>query len=438
MFPKVLPFHGIRYNPAKVGDIAAVVSPPYDVIYPEMQEALYKRHDVNFVRVDLAKGEGQERYKNAKHVFEQWVRLQILVTDDSPNFYFHHHTFTLADGSEVTRKGFFAARRIEDLSEGGIKPHERTLDGPKADRLQLTRAVHANLSPVFSLYADPKKEIDRLVARLIKDAPLISFKTAEGERHELWKEENPTVCKFISDVLQDKPLFIADGHHRFETALNYRNECRQTKPGTTGMEAHNYVLMYLSNMSDEGLIILPIHRALHHLPMVDLKGLLGKLESFFKVTKLASQSTSELTKMLAQNASDSHAFVLVTKNPADTYLLTIKRRAWRESPVALKVPRALMELDVSVLHRLIFEEILRLSPEAQARQENIIYWKDTAKAVAETQKGACELTFLLNPTRIEEMERVAMAGEKMPQKSTFFYPKVLSGLVVMPLSGNLG
>ncbi|MDO8519780.1 MAG: DUF1015 domain-containing protein [Deltaproteobacteria bacterium] len=430
---KIKPFKGLLYNQAKVKDLSKVVTPPYDVINQEMQKEFYERSTFNFVRVDLSPEPGDLRYESAQKVFRQWVNQQVMVKDSNPAFYFHHQTFTLPDGRQITRKGFFGVRKIEDFSEGGIKPHEKTLEGPKADRLKLTRATSAQLSPVFALYSDPGKKIDRLILKLKEQKPVFDFKTALTERHQLWREDNATICQFVGECLENEPLFIADGHHRYETALNYRNECRQKNPGGDPLAPYNDVLMYFTNRHDEGLVILPIHRALHHLHDFELIDLVKNLEKYFKVIPLGPIEKEAMVTMLKEEGVDSHAFIMLTKDPSESYLLSIKRRAWRQSPVAAPVAQSLVGLDVTVLHRLIFEEILRITPEAQANQENIIYWKDTQKAIDETRKGACEVTFLLNPTRIEDMESVALAGEKMPQKSTYFYPKVLSGLVVHPL-----
>lgn len=434
---KILPFRGVLYNQERV-QFSDVVTPPYDVISPEMQEEFYGRSPYNFVRVDLAREGGETRYEAAQRTYQQWLRNHILERDSNPALYFHHQIFTLPGGSEVTRKGFFAVRTIEDYSEGsatrgGIKPHEKTLEGPKADRLKLTRAVQANLSPVFSLYSDFEKKVDHLVSRLKENPPFLDFKTVENERHQLWKETDPLVCKLVAESLADRPIFIADGHHRYETALNYRNECRQKIPSGTGGEPFDYVLMYFSNMDDEGLVILPIHRALRNLRDFQLDDFISMLKKHFRITPLSGQNPALLTQVLSEEGKESHAFVMITKNPQKSYLLSIRRREWLNSPVSAALSQALVVLDVTVVHRLVFEEILRISPKAQSDQTNLVYWKDTVQAVKETREGSCELTFLLNPTRIEDMKTVAMAGEKMPQKSTYFYPKILSGLVVYPL-----
>lgn len=428
--PKIIPFKGMRYSPSQVDNLSEVVTPPYDVISSKMQKEFYARHPYNFVRIDFGREPGDERYEAASRIFKEWIQKGVLNQDEKKAFYFHHQTFTLPNGREITRKGFFGIRRIEDFSEGGIKPHEKTLEGPKNDRLKLTRAVKANLSPVFSLYSDPEKRIDHLTTRLKDQNPEVDFITFDGERHQLWLESDPMVCKFIGENLDQTPVFIADGHHRYETALNYRNEQREADSPGDDFLSIDYVLMYFSNMDDDGLVILPIHRAVHHLADFQMIDFIKMLQKHFKVTPLTSDDPQEITNRLAEEGGDSHSFVLLTKEPKKSFLLSLKRKEWLLSPYSQTLPKALVGLDVTVLHRLVFEEILRISPKDQANEKNIIYWKETAKAIEETRMGGCEMTFLLNPTRIEDMRNAALAGEKMPQKSTFFYPKVPSGLVI--------
>lgn len=431
--PTVLPFRALRYNPSIVGDLSLVITPPYDVISPEMQKVFYEKSPYNFVRVDLARDPGDIRYTAAQRVFQEWVRKQVLIKDQRPTFYFHEHSFSLPDGRRMTRRGFFGLRRLEDFSKGGIKPHERTLEGPKVDRLKLTRAVCANLSPVFSLYSDPDMQVDHLVLKLKNQKANIDFTDENGSRHQLWIESNPTVCQFVSKFFLEQPLLIADGHHRYETAINYQGECEGQRLEGTQDAPFNYVLMYFSNMSDEGLIILPIHRAVHSLFGFNPETFLKRLEAYFKVTCLGKRKGEEYLGALEVERQGAYAFIMLTKDSDKSYLLSMRKRIWDESPVSAALPQPLVGLDVTVLHRLIFEEILRISPDAQAREENILYWKETEKAIKETWEGACQLTFLLSPTRIEDMERVAFSGEVMPQKSTYFYPKVPSGLVIHSL-----
>lgn len=432
-FPKVLPFRGILYDQALAGNMADVVSPPYDVIDDVHQKELYDRSPNNFVRVDFPRQPGDLRYEVARKTYVDWFRQKVLVRDPKPAIYFHHQTFRLPDGREITRRGFFAARRLEEFSEGGIKPHEKTLDAPKADRLKMMHATRSNLSAVFSLYADPANQIEHLVSQVKKTVPLFDFVTREGERHQLWREEDPLVHKFVADILENQPILIADGHHRYETALNFRNEMHHVHPNARGLETINYLLMYFTNRCDSGLVVLPIHRGLHGMTQFHLEDFISLLRRDFQVTPLEGDDPRFWLERLEQERAAAHAFVLVGREPGKAHLVAIKRRAWKNSPVAATVPSPLVELDVTVLHRLVLEEILRLNPEAQAKQEHLTFFKDPFDAVDSVRGGGCDCLFLLNATRLEDLERVTMAGERMPQKSTFFHPKIVSGLVVNPL-----
>ncbi len=432
--PKIKAFKALRYNEKKAGSLATLVSPPYDVINNDMQQMLYDRNTYNLVRVDLNRGVGNLRYSAAAQNFKDWIANGVLTPDEKPAIYFHHQTFKLPNGSWVTRKGFFAVRRVEDFSEGGIKPHEKTLEGPKTDRLKLTKALQCQLSPVFSLYADPLKKIDTITKSIKEKTADVDFWTRENERHQMWIATDPAVCDAVEFILGSQPLFIADGHHRYETSINYRNELRKIKPPGDGMEHFNYVLMYFSSMNDDGLVILPIHRALHNIPNFNINTLLTQLQAHFDVKPLGSLENVTLLNKLEESGKASHSFALVTKDPKESYLISLLKSKWNDLAISKTVPACLRGLDVTVLHRLVFEEILKISQEAQAKQENIIYWKDTGRAINETRAGACDVSFLLNATRITDMEHVAMDGEKMPQKSTYFYPKILSGLVMHDVS----
>lgn len=427
---KLLPFKALFYNQDKISSMADVVTPPYDVISPEMQSEFYERSPYNFCRIDFTQEEGEARYEVAQKVFAQWLSEEILLSEKKPSLYLHHQTFSLPDGRIVTRRGFYAARRIEDFSEGGIKPHEKTLDGPKADRLKLTRATETNLSAVFSLYADEDLALQKKLEKVTLATPWMDFTTKEGERHELWCVRDAALCDEIDQFLSNRPLFIADGHHRYETALNYRNEIIEKYGEIDENSAARFLLMYFSNLHDPGMVILPIHRALHNLANFSLADFIDKLSNNFEVVKVTNQNQREMLNNLSELGRQHHAFLILTKDPNESWLVSLSRERWLSSDLAKMIDPSLAALDVTVLHQLVFQSILGLSEESQTRQENIIYWKSTEKAIAETRSGACDLTFILNATRIEDMQNVAMSGQKMPQKSTYFYPKIMSGLVM--------
>lgn len=430
MTKDILPFKAYFYNQSLVTSLKEVVSPPYDVIHPDLQNELYEKSPYNFCRLDLTKEQPPERYEVAKKLWQDWIAERVLIQDSQSAIYLHYHTFVLPNGQKTTRKGFFAARKIEDFAGGKIKPHEKTLEGPKQDRLNLMRATHSQLSPVFSLYSDPENAIFNRVNDLTQTTPFMDFTTEENERHQIWKVKDEALCDFIDQFLNDHPLFIADGHHRYETALNYRNEMLEQNPDLPENAACRYIMMYFSNLNDEGMVILPIHRALHSLSGFQFDALLEKLGRDFDIQEMNLTDEEEITAELAKWQETHHAFYLLTKNKEKSYLIKISREKWSQSELSHGLADELKPLDVSVLHKGIFEKVLQISEEAQARQENIIYWKSTQKAIHETWEGKCEVTFLLNPTRIQDMESVALAGLKMPQKSTFFYPKIISGLLV--------
>lgn len=433
---KILSFHGMFYNQAKITSLSDVVTPPYDVIDSSLQDRLYERSPYNFCRIDLTREEGDARYEVAGKVFQKWLDETVLIKDKKPGLYVHHHSFTLPDGKKTVRKGFFAVRRLEDFSEGGIKPHEKTLDGPKEDRLKLMRATHCQLSPVFSLYQDPGKRIEAKFDKLVQTTPYMDFMTKEGERHQLWQMADPQVADFVNEFLLDSPLFIADGHHRYETALNYRNEVTRTQGDLADQSSANFILMYFSNMNDDGLVILPIHRAVHSLSNFSVSDFLTNLSSYFDVIEVDPSDTQKNIRDLKLRGQESHAFWIHTKNSEQSCLAVISHAQWLGTDEAKSLPASLAALDVSVLHQLVFKTILKISEESQAKQENIVYCKSTETALHEAQSGKCDLIFILNPTPIASMEAVAMDGQKMPQKSTFFYPKIVSGLVLHTVIPN--
>lgn len=420
-------FRALHYNVSKISSLADVVSPPYDVIDPDLQEELYARSPYNFCRIDLTKE--NPRYPVAQKTFQKWREQEILIQDSKPAIYWHCHDFTLPNGTKATRSGFWAARRLESFSEGGIKPHEKTLEAPKQDRLELTRALQTQLSPVFGLYTDPQNIIASEFAVLSQKTPFLDFVMENSDHHRVWKVIDADSHSFLNDFFKNQAVIIADGHHRYETALNFYFETLQKNPGLPENAACRYVMMYLSNSFDPGLVILPIHRSLQGLA-VSSSDLLSRLAPVFDVEEVAFEETNKMMAELQKASLGQHAFYLLTKDPKKAYCLLYPQKKWLASDLCQKIAEPLRSLDVTVLHEAVLSALLGLSPEAQARGENITYWKSATSALQETWQGRSELTFLLNPTKITDVQEVALAGEKMPQKSTFFFPKVISGLLM--------
>jgi uncharacterized protein (DUF1015 family) len=436
---KIVPFRALRYNPAKIGNPERVMAPPYDVISPTLQEELYRRDPHNVVRLILGKtGEGDSetdnRYTRAAADFQKWQDEEVLVRDPEPSLYLYDQEYPLEGGETVVRKGFMALTRIEDFSSGVVKPHEKTLAGPKTDRLHLTKACSANFSPIFSLYSDPCCVLESLTRKEKERAPDLAVVDDDGVKHRLWRVTDPAIQQKAQDLLDSKPLFIADGHHRYETAINYRNHMRENHPGYKGKELFNYVLMYFANMEDQGMLIFPTHRLLFNLTDFSLPPFLNALEEFFEVETWTidprdPEARREARRILQEKGEGRHVLSLFAGGET-LYFLILRDESIMDRFFDEKAPKALRTLDVSILHRLILENLLNITPEAQEQQTNLKYVKNFDDPFELVQSGEFQLAFLMNATRMSEVRDVANAGEKMPQKSTYFYPKLLTGLVI--------
>lgn len=418
------------------------MAPPYDVISPALQEDLYRRSPFNIVRLILGKtgpddSAESNRYSRAAADFAAWQAQGVLSRDSEPSLYLYDQIYAVEDGSAVTRKGFIALTRLEDFSSGVVKPHEKTLAGPKADRLLLTRACSANFSPIFSLYSDPCCALEALGQRFKAGEPVIDVADDDGVRHRLWPVDDTAFIARVRELLESKPLFIADGHHRYETALNYRDEMRAQHPGFTGREPFNYVLMYFANMEDQGMTIFPTHRLIFGLPDFSAASLVQRLHDDFLVEEMQidpsdNAALANLRQQLARAGQSARALGLYLGNRRFV-MLTLKDEKRMDQLFDPRSPAALRTLDVSILHRLILEEYLGITAKDQENQTYLRYVKGFGEPFASVDRGDGQMAFLLNPTRMSEVRDVANAGEKMPQKSTYFYPKLLSGLVINPI-----
>ncbi|WP_429884424.1 DUF1015 domain-containing protein [Geoalkalibacter halelectricus] len=438
---KIVAFRGLRYNLQKITDPNLVVAPPYDVITPDLQEDLYRRDPHNMVRLILGRinskdTETDNRYTRAADEFYQWFDEGTLLRDAQPSIYLYDQEYSLEEG-EVVRQGFLALTRLEDFSSGVIKPHEKTLTAAKADRLKLIRACAANLNPVFTIYSDPCCVLEALTRKERERAPDLTAADDDGVRHRLWQVTDPSLIAKAQCLIENKPLFIADGHHSYETAIGYRDEMREKHPGFTGKELFNYVLMYFSNMEDKGMRIFPTHRLLCGLEGFDPAALLVGLSEFFHIEQVQIAASSRAGRRQVREKLKErgrHGHVLAFYCGGDTlHYLELKDDALMDRFFEEKSPRTLRTLDVCVLHRLILEELLHLDPEAQESQAYLKYVRDIDEPFEAVLAGEAQAAFLMNPPCLSEVRDVANAGEKMPQKSTYFYPKLLSGLVINPI-----
>ncbi|MBA3060514.1 MAG: DUF1015 domain-containing protein [Nitrospirae bacterium] len=399
---EIIPFKGVLYNMSKVSG-EDVIAPPYDIIEPEYKEKLYSKSPYNIVRIDFGKelegdNELQNKHTRAANNLNSWLKDGILHGSKTPAFYAYEVEYKVKEKTKKLR-GFFSLVRLEELGKG-VYPHECTHSKPKADRLNLLRTCRANISPIFSLYNSPEKKASEIISRVMLQKPYMKAKDSDGAIHRLWVVEAEKDIKTTQNDLKGKPVFIADGHHRYETALEFKKEMNRSG-------GWDYVLMFLANMSDEGLTILPAHRLVKNLS----ENSLDILSGYFAIEILSSQD--DITGALSECG---HAIGFCHRNSDNLYLLRHKGSGLENINPALK------ELDVTILHELIFKKLLNIS--------EVTYEMDAAETRDMVRKGIYDAAFFLNPTGVKDVERVALSGERMPPKSTYFYPKLLTGMVI--------
>ncbi len=402
-------FRGIRYNPEKIDDFGDVLAPPYDVINAKEQDDLYNKNPHNVIRLILSKGDNDSKYEEAANTFRSWIESDILTNDEEPSIYPYYQEFE-DGGNKLTRKGFLAAVKIEDFSTKKILPHERTFPKHKRDRLKLNTACKANMSPVFSVYSDPDIVIEKLLDAKLTGEPIFDVTNDDGVRNKLWRISDPEVLTLIANHLKDKSFLIADGHHRYETAIEYRNIQREANGETPGEKPYEYVMMFLSNAEDKGLIINPTHRAVKSLGDITLDEFLNKLGEEFNIEKLPyEEGISNI---------GHEEFTILTKDPEFVYRASVKNSNI-DSP---------NRMAVTLLHNNVFNKII------DEDSAGILYTKFLDEAVDLVQNGDYEVAFILPELRASDIFDVVLTGDRMPQKTTYFYPKILSGLVFNPLA----
>ncbi|MBN1581453.1 MAG: DUF1015 domain-containing protein [Anaerolineae bacterium] len=435
----IKPFRGVRYNAAKIPNLSQVVSQPYDRVRYGLQERYYAQHPYNIVRI--IKGEelpgdvpdelqGPNCYTRAKAYYELWRAQEILKQDDKPAIYVYQQQFEVA-GQRMTRKGLIAALELSEFDEGVVLPHERTHAGPKVDRLRLLRTTGVNLGQIFMLYPDAENAVsamlDATIAGQSPDVDAVEM-FEKDVRQQMWVvDDEATIRAVQAEMAPKRNLIIADGHHRYETALNYRSEMRQAHPDAGPRAAFNYCMVTLVSMQDPGLVILPTHREIFDVPQASGEQVLQRAASTFEITPVADLGRC-LTTM--EQHTERHAFGLYAEN--GYHVLTLKQPELIEQLIDLDRSPDWKSLDVSILHNIVLEQVMALPVEALEQQSIIRYHRDPSLAVGNIDKGEGNLVFFLNPTRMVQVQACAGQGEKMPPKSTDFYPKVITGLTMMP------
>jgi uncharacterized protein (DUF1015 family) len=413
----VQPLRALHYSLAarSLGDL---VAPPYDVIDAAQREALMARSPVNVVAVDLPEGDS-DPYATARDLFDAWQMQGILVRDTQPALWVHTQHYTGPEGSTFTRRGFFCRVRIEDYGPGRVRPHERTHAGPKEDRLRLTRATKTNLSPIFSLYSDPTNAAWGALESFTSQPPWGEVTDDEGTVHRLWRVDDPDAIASVQAVTRDAELLIADGHHRYETARTYAEE-------VGGEGEHQYVLMCLVALEDPGLTVFPTHRLVKGLDR-DRQETLGRmLRRDFEITEVP------LEEIAPTGSGGPLQLGYIDSHHQRAYRLTFKDQALATQALADR-SEAYQHLDTGVLEALILKGTLELTDDDISHLRNFGYARDAEQAVSMVQAGEFDAAFLMRPTPIEQVRDIAAAGENMPPKSTYFFPKLLTGLLFSPL-----
>lgn len=409
---EVVPFKGVLFNVPQISKISGedLLSPPYDIITPEHKDELYRKSLYNIVRIDFGKvlpgdDSTENKYTRARKLLDDWLKDRVLLTSRSPCFYAYELSYKI-HGKEQTLRGFLCLVRLEELGKGNIHPHECTHSKPKKDRLDLMRICGGNISPIFSLYNSSERKTSRLLSDINKGKPYIEAKDGDGSVHRLWTIQDNASINAIKDELKGKAIFIADGHHRYETALEYQKEMREKEGTADSVKPYDYVLMFLANMSDEGLTILPTHRLVKNIP----PDALDRLASEFDIQIISGSFD------IADAIAGKRDVFGLYKGGDSWYKLSYRGKGIPAAAPALK------DLDVMILHELIFKRL--------DIKDDIFYEMDVNKCVSLVKENKFNAAFFLNPTQVEDVERVALAFLRMPPKSTYFYPKLLTGLVL--------
>ncbi|MDE3257011.1 MAG: DUF1015 domain-containing protein [Gemmatimonadota bacterium] len=434
-------FRGIRYAIDRIGDIGDVVAPPYDVIDGSMQRALYDAHPNNIVRIIQGIGnEGdsidENRYTRAADAYRNWLEQGVLVRDRDDGIYLYAQDFDVStpDGKQKkTRLGIVALVRADALGKGAILPHENTMPGPKADRLALMRHTRAAFGQIFSLYSDPTGQVREILAPVLDDAPLFTFRGEDGVGHSFWRITDQAVICGVANVLNDMPFFIADGHHRYETAVVYRDECAAADNEDWQGKPYGYRMQTLVNMDDtEGMAINAIHRVVVDLGADGVERLIRGIAELCDVERLPLRNTQWVLQELKRRAGRGAVFGFCHGACSDVHFLKLKRGVRASDLDGGNHSEAWRRLDTGLL-QLILGRVLELDQETLAAGEKVKFVKVEREVLDLVKAAPDRAGFFLNPVGMEQLRDVVLAGERMPPKSTFFYPKVYSGLVIQDL-----
>ena len=430
---EIRPFRGVHYNQSLVNDLSVVICPPYDIIAPQLQQELYLKSEYNFIRLESGRELPRDtimenKYTRSEATLEQWLRQGVLEVDEAPAIYLHDQYFK-HQGREYRRRGIIACVRLEEWDKMVVRPHEGTLAEPKDDRLSLLWACQANTSSILALFEDQGQRVSSLLAAQERSKPLISLSSVTGESHNVWAITEPEVITQICNVLAHQSLYIADGHHRYESSLTYQRERYSCSSSVSGDEAFNFAMMTLVDFSDPGLIILPPHRLVRGISKSTLDRLIAELRSLFEIEELSLSMPDVWQQVGHLLAGEPDLVKLVLFGLAAERLFVLRLRDF--TAVSQMMPYFHCELykrlDVSIIDHIILEKLLGLS--SSEEKATLAFSYDRQEAVNKVIDQEYQLAFLLSPVKAEVVKAIADAGDRLPRKSTYFYPKLPSGLI---------
>ncbi len=428
---EIQPFHGVHYNQELLKQWTDIICPVYDIISPQQQADLYLKNEFNFVRLEFGRELPQDtdsdnKYTRAAATLEQWLKQGVMVTDESPAIYVHDHYFTYR-GKEHKRRNLIVRVRLEEWEKMVVRPHEGTMTKPKADRLNLLWTLQANTSSIMALYEDPHRQITQVIAAAERRTPLLYLEKTGDECHLLWTITDPAAIKKVQDSLREQPIYIADGHHRYESALNYKRQRLASLPGATGEEGFNFVMMTLVDFADPGMI-LPPHRLVRGIVKSTLDQLLPKLKVFFDMEEIPLKVPDVFEKLESQLKGENDIRAAVCGLiPGKLTLLRLRPEADVNSMMPYFHSDIYKGLDVSIIDHVILEELLGLGADYSTL---VSYSYDERDAVNRVLAGEFQLSFLLKPIKAETIKAIADARDRMPKKSTYFFPKPPAGLII--------
>ncbi len=438
--PNVYPFRGVHFDPAKVGDLSKVTTQPYDRINAKLQDEYYRRHEHNLIRVILRKEEpGRNKYEDAAETLEEWLRKGILVRDATPAFYVYHQVHRTPEGTR-TRKGFSALVQIDEPGKGKILPHEQTHTGPKIDRFNLISATRTHTEQIFLLYSDPEKAVNRMGDEVAQRTPDLEATDDLGEVHRVWRLDDPARIQAIQRILAPGECVIADGHHRYETSWNYKQECLRKGATLDGPETPANVLATLVNMDDD-LTIFGTHRLCYGIADFSLARLREGAKKAFDVREYPFSTPAEEPaargKLLADLAAEGRTtpcFGVAARESQAHYLFVVRDVKAAAAQVKADRSEEWRSLDVCLLHTLVLEALCGIGPKEMAADTNVEFLRSADEAVEKVRgAGKFQVAFLVNPVRMDQIRTLVRRGERFPQKSTDFYPKLLTGLLLCKL-----